>query len=185
LARLSIRVPHFSQLTLPVGVSITVTLYLAPQSQVCVPVSHSTNSVMPGICAPIRKKGNGLRSGGTEATSKDRHERVAILLHQGAKPRFVPIHSCRSLRLANRTYSKRNRCVSASRSKRRHARSLGAMFAHEKPLPHPSSDQAQSNMRDGSREASPVLRFIVAGCACAFSPPGANHACSSPSDPAK
>jgi hypothetical protein len=54
LARLSIRVPHFSQLTLSVGVSITVTLYLAPQSHVCVPVSHSTNSVMPGICAPNR-----------------------------------------------------------------------------------------------------------------------------------
>jgi hypothetical protein len=42
----SIRVPHFSQLTLSAGVSVTVTLYLAPQAHLCVPVSHSTNSVM-------------------------------------------------------------------------------------------------------------------------------------------
>jgi hypothetical protein len=38
-------VPHFSQLTLSAGVSVTVTLYLAPHAHFCVPVSHSTNSV--------------------------------------------------------------------------------------------------------------------------------------------
>jgi hypothetical protein len=39
------RVPHFSQLTLSAGVSVTATLYSAPQAHLCVPVSHSTNSV--------------------------------------------------------------------------------------------------------------------------------------------
>jgi hypothetical protein len=35
----------FSQLTRSAGVSVTVTLYLAPQAHMCVPASHSTNSV--------------------------------------------------------------------------------------------------------------------------------------------
>jgi hypothetical protein len=39
------------------------------------------------------------------------------------------------------------------------------MFDHEEALLHPTCDQARQNMRDGSREASPVLRFIMAGCA--------------------
>ena len=41
------------------------------------------------------QKRNGLRSGGTEATTKESPWTVAILLHQGAKPRFVPIQSSR------------------------------------------------------------------------------------------
>jgi hypothetical protein len=45
-------VPHFSQVTSFVSASVTVTLYFAPQLQVCVPVSHSTNSVIQRICAP-------------------------------------------------------------------------------------------------------------------------------------
>jgi hypothetical protein len=64
-------------------------------------------------------------------------------------------------------------------------RDLGAVFDREKPLPHPGSDHAQQNIRDEGYKASPVLRFIVAGCACAFGPPGANHACSTPSDRSK
>jgi hypothetical protein len=64
-------------------------------------------------------------------------------------------------------------------------RDLGAVFDREEPLPHPACDQAQQNMRDGDREASPVLRFIVAGCGRAFSSPGANHARWSPSDRSK
>ena len=46
----SIKIPHFSQVARSGGVSVTVTLYLAPHLHLCVPVSHSTNSVMPGIC---------------------------------------------------------------------------------------------------------------------------------------
>jgi hypothetical protein len=42
--------PHFSQIARSAGVSVAVTLYLAPHPHLCVPVSHSTNSVMPGIC---------------------------------------------------------------------------------------------------------------------------------------
>jgi hypothetical protein len=53
LAGLSIRVPHFSQVTLSVDASVTETLYLAPQSHLRVPVSHSMNSVMLGICALV------------------------------------------------------------------------------------------------------------------------------------
>jgi hypothetical protein len=34
-------------------------------------------------------------------------------------------------------------------------RDLGAVFDREEPLPHPACDQAQQNMRDGDREASP------------------------------
>jgi hypothetical protein len=45
-------VPHFSQVTSFVSASVTVTLYFAPQLQVCIPVSHSTNSVILRICAP-------------------------------------------------------------------------------------------------------------------------------------
>ena len=52
LKRRSIRIPHFSQVTSFVGASVTATLYFAPQTHVCVPVSHSTNSVMLRICAP-------------------------------------------------------------------------------------------------------------------------------------
>ena len=44
-------------------------------------------------------------------------------------------------------------------------RDLGAVFDHEEPLLHPTCDHAQQNMRDEGYEASPVLRFIVAGCA--------------------
>ena len=44
-------------------------------------------------------------------------------------------------------------------------RDLGAVFDHEEPLLHPTCDCAQQNMRDEGDEASPVLRFIVAGCA--------------------
>ena len=43
-------------------------------------------------------------------------------------------------------------------------RDLGAVLDHEQPLLHPACDQAQQNMRDEDLEASPVLRFIVAGC---------------------
>jgi len=39
------------------------------------------------------------------------------------------------------------------------------MFDHKEALLHPTCDQARQNMRGGSREASSVLRFIVAGCA--------------------
>jgi hypothetical protein len=35
------------------------------------------------------------------------------------------------------------------------------MFDRGGPLLHPACDQAHQSMRDGSREASPVLRFIV------------------------
>jgi hypothetical protein len=68
------------------------------------------------------------------------------------------------LRLANRTCGKKIAeltLVTASAD----MRDLGAVFDRDEPLPHPASDQARSNMRDGDREASPVLRFIVAGCA--------------------
>lgn len=51
LAGLSIRVPHFSQVTRPLHALVTVTSYLAPQRHSCVPVNHSTNSVMSGMCA--------------------------------------------------------------------------------------------------------------------------------------
>ena len=64
-------------------------------------------------------------------------------------------------------------------------RDLGAVFDREKPLPHPGSDHAQQNMRDEGYEASPVLRFIVAGRARAFGSPGASHARLSPSDRSK
>jgi hypothetical protein len=47
----SIRIPHFSQNARSGGASVTVTLYLAPHSHLCVPLSHSTNSVMIGLCA--------------------------------------------------------------------------------------------------------------------------------------
>jgi hypothetical protein len=46
-----------------------------------------------------------------------------------------------------------------------HMRDLGVVFDHEEPLLHPTCDHAQQNMRDEGYEASPVLRFIVAGCA--------------------
>jgi hypothetical protein len=39
----------FSHVTLSVGPSITETLYSAPQPHLCIPVSHSMNSVMPRI----------------------------------------------------------------------------------------------------------------------------------------
>jgi hypothetical protein len=43
-------------------------------------------------------------------------------------------------------------------------RDLGAVLDHEEPRLHPVCDQAQQNMRDEGQEASPVLRFTVAGC---------------------
>jgi hypothetical protein len=64
-------------------------------------------------------------------------------------------------------------------------RDLGAVFDHEEPLLHPTCDHAQQNMRDEGYEASPVLRFIVAGRARAFGSPGASHARLSPSDRSK
>jgi hypothetical protein len=42
-------------------------------------------------------------------------------------------------------------------------RDLGAVLDRVDPLPEPACDQAQHNMRDGGQDASPVLRFIVAG----------------------
>ena len=42
-------------------------------------------------------------------------------------------------------------------------RDLGPVLDHEQPLLHPACDQARQNMRDEGQEASPVLRFIVAG----------------------
>jgi hypothetical protein len=42
-------------------------------------------------------------------------------------------------------------------------RDLGAVFDREDPMPHPACDQAQQSMHDEGQDASPVLRFIVAG----------------------
>ena len=42
-------------------------------------------------------------------------------------------------------------------------RDLGAVFDREDPMPHPACDQAQQSMHDEGQNASPVLRFIVAG----------------------
>ena len=39
----------------------------------------------------------------------------------------------------------------------------GAVLDHEEPLPHPACDQAQYNMRDRGREASPRRRLILVG----------------------
>jgi hypothetical protein len=81
------------------------------------------------------KKGNGLRSGGTEATSKESPRTGGDPTALRRKAQICSNSFLPQLAARQPNVQQKNRCSNAGRGKRRHARSLSAMFDTRSPCP--------------------------------------------------